>query len=280
MLCEMLNREMRDLERENKLCRTNCKDLAILVISYDGAEELWKPFSQAWNQKWSDCPFEIILITQNVSNLEESCFDKVFSVPSEASRAIYRIKEALKKIRSKYVLIMCDDYFLYESPDVCALMDIIDTMKKKYISCVHLENSVEYAGKLSVTEIKNNSFLVSGGVPSIYKKDFMYMLCEKFSECTMREWELKASRWLNGEQYIIKNINNSTFICYHCVLEGYWRMNPYLWAKRNNLDVSFGVYKKPEILHSLKAVGKAVCFNIVLKFFPKLYDTWAQKKYK
>lgn len=272
-------KEMINLDNGNKICKVKVEDLSILVISYDGAEELWKPFSQAWNQKWSDCPFETILTTQNTSNLSDSCFDRIVSVPSKATQAIYRIKETLKQIQSKYVLIMCDDYFLYDRPNENILINIIDMMREKKISCVHLDNKGKYTEELEVNEIRNNSFLVSGGVPSIYERDFMDMLCDKFLNCTMREWELNASRWLEKEQYVIKNIVNSSFRCHHCVLEGYWRLQPYLWAKKNNFELCFRTYKKPRILHSIWAVGKAVCFNIVLKVFPKIYSKWSQKKY-
>lgn len=270
---------MNNLDNGNKSCKLNSEDLSILVISYDGAEELWKPFSQAWKQNWSDCPFETILTTQDISHFSNSCFDRIISVPSKATQAIYRIKEALKQVQSKYILVMCDDYFLYERPDENKLIHIIDMMREKKISCVHLDNKRKNIERLESEEIKNNSFLVSGGVPSIYERDFIYMLCERFLDCTMREWELNASRWLQKERYVIRNITNSSFKCHHCVLEGYWRVKPYVWAQKSNLEISFGTYKKPRILHSIWAVGKAVCFNIVLKVFPKIYNKWSQKKY-
>ena len=269
---------MRNMDNGNESCKLNSEELSILVISYDGAKELWPPFSQAWKQNWADCPFEIILITQSITQLSNSCFDRIISVPSKATQAIYRIKEALKQIHSNYVLVMCDDYFLCDKPDEKKLMHIVNMMREKQISCVHLDNK-KNIDKLETEEIKNSNFLVSGGIPSIYEREFIYMLCEKFSDYTMREWELSASRWLRKERYVIRNITNSSFKCYHCVLEGYWRVKPYIWAQKNNFEISFGTYKKPGIIHSVKAIGKAICFNIVLNIFPKIYDKWSKKRY-
>ena len=264
----------------NESCTLTCKDLSILIISYDGAEELWRPFSQMWQKYWPDCPFEKILITQNITFVSDSCFDRIIPISSKSSEAIYRIKETLKQIDSKYVLVMCDDYILYERPDRNALVNIINMMREKEIFCVHLDNKKEYVEKLELAEIRNDNFLVSGGVPSIYEKEFVCMLCEKFVNCTMREWELSASRWLQKEKYNIKSVVNSSFKCYHCVLEGYWRWKPYRWIKRNNIEVVYKTYKKPRLLHSIRATGKAFCFNIVLHFLPRIYKKWSLQKYR
>lgn len=270
---------MSNMDDGNKLRKLNSDDLSILVISYDGAKELWSPFSQTWKQNWAACPFETVLINQSITHFPNNCFDRIISVPSKTTQAIYRIKETLKQIQSDYVLVMCDDYFLYDNPDDKRLIYIINIMREKQISCVHLDNNRKNTDNLEIEEIKNRSFLVSGGIPSIYEKEFIYMLCEMFSNCTMREWEVSASKWLQKKQYVIKNIANSSFRCHHCILEGYWRLRPYLWAQKSNFEIYFSTYKKPNFFHSIWAVGKAICFNIVLRVFPKIYNEWSQKKY-
>jgi hypothetical protein len=259
--------------------RINRNDFAILIVSYDGAKELWQPFSQAWQKFWPDCKFKIVLINQNETLSFDNCFSKVISIPSEKTEAVYRIREALKQIDSKYVMVMCDDYFLCKEPDEKALVEILNIMKAQHISCTHMSNSKRYDGIIKLRNVKSDSFLVSGGIPSIYEKDFLYKLCEKFKNCSMRQWEINASKYLKNKNVNIKIVENSTFECYHCVLEGYWRWRPYIWARENRFNIGLETYNKPEIIHSLRSVIKAVCFNIVLYCMPHLYKKWTDKKY-
>ncbi len=256
------------------------KSLCILIISYDGAEELWNPFSITWKRNWPNCPFEINLITQSKEQVEDSCFDRIITIPSQPTKAIFRIREALKQIDSEYILVMCDDYFLYQKPQEQVFYEVMDLMEEKELSCVHLYNKSKYSGKVEMKEIPNKNFMVSGGVPSIYKKEFLNMLCEKFIDCSMREWELSASRWLQENMYGIQMVENSAFFCHHCVLEGYWRVKPYNWLKKNKIDMICQTYKKPTLLHSIKAWIKAVLFNIVVYVFPQTYQKWTKKKYQ
>lgn len=264
----------------NKVTECKNKELTILVISYDGAKELWHPFSQAWEKFWADCPFDKVLITQNISQVADGNFDNIIPVASEASKAVFRIREALNHIDSEYILLMCDDYFLKNKPESYIFTEIINLMQCEEISCVHLQNKRKYMNKIVLNEIENRNFLISGGIPCIYQKEFLTMLCEKFSDCTMREFETRASRWLQKEKAKIKNVENSSFICHHCVLEGYWRLKPYRWCKKSNINILCKTYKKPNFMHSVRACGKALAFNIALYLFPEIYKKWSLKRYK
>ena len=38
---------------------TQKNNVAILICSYDGAEDLWLPLSETYERYWPDCPYKI-----------------------------------------------------------------------------------------------------------------------------------------------------------------------------------------------------------------------------
>lgn len=40
-------------------------NLAILISSYDGSEDLWRPLSNSFKKYWPDCPYKIFIGTNN-----------------------------------------------------------------------------------------------------------------------------------------------------------------------------------------------------------------------
>ena len=53
----------------------NC---TVLVASCDKYADLLGPFSTRWRKFWPDCPFEVVLVTENEpENAKELCFDRV-----------------------------------------------------------------------------------------------------------------------------------------------------------------------------------------------------------
>lgn len=108
-----------------------CSKLIMLIISWDGAEELWKPFSTARKLFWPDCPFKIYLLTQT-SRSAEYLFDKVILIPEKYTSN--RINRALTSIDSEYIFIVPDDFFIKETIDTNRLKEnLYEILKKNLI---------------------------------------------------------------------------------------------------------------------------------------------------
>lgn len=82
------------------------KKCAVVVLTCDSYSDLWDPFFILKNRYWADCPYETYLITETKKcdycktiNVNESIWTK-------------RVREGLKKIKSDYVIILLEDFFI------------------------------------------------------------------------------------------------------------------------------------------------------------------------
>ena len=235
-------------------------ELTMLVISWDGAEELWKPFITARNLFWSDCPLKIYLLTQT-SMYAEDLFDKVILVSEKYTSN--RINRALTSIDSEYIFIVPDDFFIKET---------INTYKFKENLYEILKQKPDY---VTLTSEKNN--FIFSLTPSIIKKDLLMRLTDRIKNVYARNFEIQVNDILRKEPVIVKNYMQNFFV--HCVLEGYWIWSSYKWCKKNGIALTFKTYHKPNVFHSIYSLLKAFLFNFILKFFPNIYKAYSQKKY-
>ena len=83
----------------------NC---TILVMSSDGYEDCWSPFFQLKDKYWKDCPYETYVATET----KDCKYAKTLKHNYPIDQWTTRIREALKEIKTKYVLLMVDDFLL------------------------------------------------------------------------------------------------------------------------------------------------------------------------
>lgn len=99
-------------------------DCSVLIMSCDNYEDLWKPFFKLKNKYWKDCPYETYLLTET-----KKCeYCKTINVNEKIWTK--RIRESLKQIKTKYVLIMCDDFFIRERVDTKRIEETLKMFDK------------------------------------------------------------------------------------------------------------------------------------------------------
>ena len=246
------------------------KKLAILVPSWDGAQELWMPFSFCLNKYWDSRLFDMYLLTQTIEAPKELGFEKTITFYSEDRDPVARIIYALNQIEYEYIMIICDDYFAYREISNEHINNYLDFMQSNRIDYMDFE---EKSG--SPQMIKKNPkdlFLISTGRPCIFKKSVLLDICQNAKAHSMREFEVLGSEYVskkNGE-YNLYTCKNSNLMFTHGVLEGYWKAKSEILMKKNKVAVKYSTYKKYSLVHSVRAAIKAICFNIVLFLFPSL----------
>lgn len=94
-------------------------DITILVNSCDAYEDIWDPFFRLFRVYWGDCPYEIVLNTESKKYELEGINIQCLQLYSENRKVPYgkRILEHLKYVKTKYVLILIDDFFLNDYVD-------------------------------------------------------------------------------------------------------------------------------------------------------------------
>ncbi|CAN5510835.1 hypothetical protein BH20VER1_BH20VER1_03340 [soil metagenome] len=83
--------------------------VAIVVSSYDGFFDAWRPFAFFFRKFWPQCPFPVHLITNELE--VRSSFIRGIRVGADHGWAS-NMQRALQHIRAPYILYLQEDYFL------------------------------------------------------------------------------------------------------------------------------------------------------------------------
>lgn len=87
----------------------NC---SVLVCSCDKYEDAWNPFFTLLKRNWSDCPYPIYLNTET-KTYEDTTGLNVKTLNSNPKYSwSKRLKNCLRKINSKYIIVFLEDFFL------------------------------------------------------------------------------------------------------------------------------------------------------------------------
>ena len=113
---------------DKKLLRKKC---TMLVSSCDAYEDCWYPFFKLLKIQWPNMPFNIVLNSEKKGYSYEGFRIKSFQLysPNEVAWG-KRLKETLKRIKTKYIFFMMDDFFLNEPVDEEKIYQCIDWMDK------------------------------------------------------------------------------------------------------------------------------------------------------
>ena len=89
------------------------KELTVLEASCDAYRDVEMPFVRLFRKYWSDCPFELVLVseTERRQMLDAFSFDRVVAT-GFGKNWCRMLVEALEKIDTPYVLMLMNDYFL------------------------------------------------------------------------------------------------------------------------------------------------------------------------
>ena len=89
----------------------NSNEIAIVVLSFDGFKELWKPFFDYFFKAWNDCPYKIYLLNNFQKYDDERITNLLVGEDVSWSDSL---KKGLEKIAEKRVFFLYDDAFIYQ----------------------------------------------------------------------------------------------------------------------------------------------------------------------
>ena len=111
-------------------------DVTVLVQSCDKYADLWPIFFEVFNRQWHDCPYPILLNTES-SKYESSYFhiqnlQLYKDLPEQTLNEVSwseRYIETLKHIKTKYVLVILDDFFIRKPVDTSKFEDFVNVVE-------------------------------------------------------------------------------------------------------------------------------------------------------
>jgi len=209
----------------------NVKDIAILISTFDAAEDLWKPLEETYKRFWRDRDFPIYLTT----NFKSPSFDlfSPLTIGSEISWSDNLIK-SLIKIEQKYVLLTFDDLFLVDKVDDNKIKKLMQFAIDKDINYLQFYRSISKGKRINDKLFKKsrNAKYKNSTIWSFWKKEVLISLLKK--EENAWEFEIKGSiRAAKLDDFYSTRSNIIPFV--NGVVKGFW--NPLAKNKIKSLGI-------------------------------------------
>ncbi len=187
----------------------NCEksfNCTVVVSSCDKYSDLWLPFFQLFERYWADCCFETILITEKKSFSFNNI--KVLNLGENLDWSELLLS-ALDLIKTKYVILILDDFFLRSKVDNGKILDFLMLVQSHDIEMLRL--LPRPAPKL---KLRNNSSFGRIEINEPYRVS---------TQAAIWKYEVLKSLLLKGENAWEFEINgshrsnhfNNFFSCYH-----------------------------------------------------------------
>lgn len=151
--------------------------LTIIIDSFDGYSDLWPSFFEIFRKQWSDCPYDIKLVSN------EKTFDGVETIcVGEETCWSERTLKAVSQITTDYVLLLLEDYFFGEkvkNEDIEKIVSFIREQNAKYMRLTNIPESRFSKGDEIFPLYEDEEYAVNLQA-AIWEKDFLIESLKKF----------------------------------------------------------------------------------------------------
>lgn len=239
----------------------NSKEIAIVVLSFDGFQELWKPFFDYFFSAWDNCPYKIYLL----NNFEKHDDDRITNllVGSDISWSD-SLKKGLEKITEKRVFFLYDDAFIYRL-DKNEIVDCFQTAITCKYTSVMLRPSlfINQFSRKKIQLIPQKSLYRNALFCNLIERDHLINLLHESESA----WDFELVGNKRSENYDYYSIKKICIHYHHGIVKGKWfysilnklKTEGYKFEKMN---------KQMSIYESLQIKFKTFIYEFSLKFLP------------
>lgn len=147
--------------------------ISILVLSFDGYQDIWPYFDLTFNKYWKDCPYEVALTT----NYAEPKLNNIRIIKTGTEvNWCSRTKKAVQEIDSEYLLLLLEDYFLSEPVDnnhIELIENFIESEEPNYLRLVNIPRKRFKKKGSSIQHLYQDEEYGVNLQASIWKKDYL-----------------------------------------------------------------------------------------------------------
>jgi hypothetical protein len=240
------------------------KNTAILVCTYDGAEDLWSPIAETYQKYWPDCPYNIYLATNHkYPSLPPF---KPLSIGDETSWSDNVLK-CLEKISEDYVLLTYDDLFLYKKINTAVISNMINTAMENNWNYLRFHPSPKYDQFISneYGAINTKRAYRASTVFALFKKSVLIDLLDRGETA----WEFEKIGSIRSNKYDNFYVVTHQLIPYlNGVVKGKWV--PDILAKLEKDKINIGDTERAIMSKNEAFVEKfnKLRFQLLLKIIP------------
>lgn len=221
-------------------------NVALLISTYDTAEDLWAPLEQTFQKFWRDIKFPIYLAT-NQKQFESELFTSL-QIGNELSWSDNLIK-SLNKINQEYVLLTFDDLFLIAKVDNDKIQNLMQIAIDENFNYIQFYRSISKGKRINQTLFKKavDAKYKNSTIWSFWKKSVLIdLLDEKESAWEFEVNGSKRAAKLGG--FYSTRLNIIPFV--NGVIKGKW--NPL--AEMQLLNKGVHINKQRESLNLLQTI--------------------------
>ena len=168
-------------------------NMAILVIGFDGYNDLWNDFFTLFHKYWDDCPYKIYLSNNTLDFPVQNVTTIHAGADAEWSR---KAQIALEQIEEDYICLLLEDFYLGKRVDNKVVEKALNLMAEDDLNYYKLntftpfktESYKEYPYLHIIPE--NMEYGISL-LPGIWKKEF---LSEKLGKENYNAWKFECDR--------------------------------------------------------------------------------------
>lgn len=103
-------------------------DMAVLVVSCDKYQDLWKPFFTLFFRYWQNCPYPVYLGSNRLTYTDSRV--KMITVGDDKDWSS-GFRKMLEQIPHHYVIVLLEDYLLYKPVDTDKIRELVSYMKRR-----------------------------------------------------------------------------------------------------------------------------------------------------
>jgi len=113
----------------------NMEQVVIMVVSCDRYSDVWSPFFKLFKKYWPDCPYRVFFVTNNLDPAEPGV--TTIRTGDDTTWATQLLR-ALDQIKSPYVIMLLDDYFLRSTVPTDKVRRLVETGINMKVHCLRL----------------------------------------------------------------------------------------------------------------------------------------------
>ena len=174
-------------------------NVSVMIFSCDAYSDIWKYFLRLYYKYW-DCPYETYITAETKQVVGD------VSIINTTGSWTDRMREALERIPTEYVITMCEDCFIRKT----VRQDVIDQCVEYLeanpnIACFNFEK--DYFGQSVPSQYKGFGLKVEGHCwqkscqPTLWRKSILIELLQG----SMSAWEWEESNAPYNYQYYVWN---------------------------------------------------------------------------
>lgn len=246
--------------------------LTVIVASCDNYSDLWRPFSVLFRKYWKDCPYDSVLVTETaVTDKEPYIFDKIIACGKGVGWAD-RLAIGLHEVKTPYVILLCDDYFLCDHVDTNKIRGLLGLAQKYHVGYFPMIKSPETCAVFSETEglveFKKGTAYCIATQAGIWDVDFLKQLAKGYN--SIWEFERLGSFQCAGLEQPILGTRQMVFPFEDVVHKGKWEEFGVRLCDRNGIEIDFSRRGKMSHLMAAKEHLKGAILDVnptlVVKF--------------